>query len=173
VRNARGFTLIELLIVLAILAVVLSAAMIGFRAARVRGTEAAAVMALREINQAQFVYRQTCGRNNYAPTLVSLATPPPGSDVGFLSPDLTQADPLQKSGYLIQMSGTAMLDVEPTCTGVAPVSGYRLTADPLAPGISGIRYFGTNGDRVIYADTVSYADNMPETGAPGHGGEIK
>ena len=33
--------------------------------------------------------------------------------------------------------------------------------------------FGTNADRVIYADTATFAGNMPERGAPGHGTEVK
>jgi prepilin-type N-terminal cleavage/methylation domain-containing protein len=172
-RSAAGFTIVEILIVMAILAIVSSLAIIGTRQARVRTAEAAAISALRTINQAQFAFMQTCGNQSYAPTLVSLATPPPGTDSAFLSPDLTQSDPLQKSGYVFQMGGTVTPDPVPTCTGVEPLSGYYVTADPLTPGHSGHRSFGTNTDRVIYGDITTYSGNMPESGAPGHGLEIR
>jgi prepilin-type N-terminal cleavage/methylation domain-containing protein len=172
-RRSSGFTLIELLVVLAIVAVVLSIAVVGYRHARVRGSETAALSALRSINQAQFAYRHTCGHDGYAPTLVNLGVPPPGTDSAFLSPDLAKSDPLQKSGYVIRMTGALMPDVEASCTGVAPLATYHVTADPVTPGLTGVRYFGTNTERVIYADSVTYLENMPETGAPGHGAEIK
>jgi prepilin-type N-terminal cleavage/methylation domain-containing protein len=174
--RSRGFTLIELLIVLAIIGVVLSVAVVGYGQARMRGAEASAISSLHSINQAQFTFMQTCGNGRYAPTLVSLGTPPPGTDTAFLSPDLTSSDPLPKSGYRIQLTGTEVLEadpVPPACTGVSPVPTYRLTADPITPGTSGRRYFGTNTSRVIYADTVTYTEDMPEAGAPPHGAEIK
>ena len=172
-RSSAGFTVLELLIVIAVIGIVTSLAIIGTRQARVRAAEAAAISALRTINQAQFAFMQTCGNQSYAPTLVSLATPPPGTDSGFLSPDLTQSDPLQKSGYVFQMGGTANPDAVSTCTGVSSLSSYFLTADPLTPGHSGTRSFGTNTDRVIYGDITTYSGNMPESGAPGHGLEIR
>jgi hypothetical protein len=39
--------------------------------------------------------------------------------------------------------------------------------------VSGIQFFGTNTDRVVYSDSATFAGNMPETGAPGHGVEVK
>jgi prepilin-type N-terminal cleavage/methylation domain-containing protein len=171
--DATGFTIVEILIVLALLGIISSLAVIGTRHARVRSAETAAVSAVRTINQAQFAFMQACGNQAYAPTLVSLGTPPPGSDSAFLSPDLTQSDPLQKSGYIFQMAGTAPTDPVTTCTGVVPLTSYQLTADPVNPGHSGIRSFGSNSDRVIYADVTTYTGNMPESGAPGHGGEIR
>jgi hypothetical protein len=153
--------------------VILSISVAGYRHARIRGGEAAAIAALEAINQAQFAFMQTCGRQRFAPSLTSLGTAPPGG-APFLSPDLTQADQVSKSGYGLQMSGTAVEEpgLQPTCTGVTPVIAYQATADPLSPGISGIRYFRTNSDRGLYEDTTTFAGNMPETGAPGHGREL-
>ena len=159
--------------VLALVSLLAAAAAVGFRQARMRGAEAAAVSALNAINQAQFAYMQTCGRHRYAPSLVALATPVPGNPHGFLSPDLAVSDPLQKSGYVIQMSGTEATDGDKTCTGVTPLERYKLTADPVTPGSSGIRFYGTNVDRVIYSDRATFAEDMPEAGAPEHGAEIR
>jgi prepilin-type N-terminal cleavage/methylation domain-containing protein len=172
VRSSRGFTLIELLIVMAIVAVLATLAMVGYRYARVRGQEAAAITALNEINQAQFAFMQSCGKQRYAPTLMSLAQPAPGNDQGFISPDLALSDPLQKSGYIFALSGTPSTEGEQTCNGAVPLERYRLTAEPLGTADAN-RFFGTNTDRVIYADRATFADDMPENGAPGHGAEIR
>jgi prepilin-type N-terminal cleavage/methylation domain-containing protein len=167
-----GFTLIELLIVIAIVGVLASMSMALYRSARVRGGEASAVAALQAITQAQFAFAQACGNQRYAPTLASLATPMPTTGLGFLSTDLA-ADPLVKSGYTFVMAGTVVTDGGLTCTGLNPVVTYQVTADPERPGLSGIRYFATNTDRVVYEDEATFTANMPETGAPGHGKEVK
>jgi len=173
VRGSRGFTLIEMLVVIALVGVLSSIAVASYRHARLRGAETTAIGTLDSINKAQFAYMQTCGNQRFAPTLLSLGVPVPGSGTAFLSPDLTQSDPLTKGGYLITMTGTEIVDASPTCTGATPISGYQVTADPLTPGFSGTRYFGTNVERVIFEDEVTFTGNMPETGAPEHGREIK
>jgi len=172
VNGNRGFTLVELLMVIAIVGILSAIAMAGYRHARVTGSEAAAVAGLLTINQAQFAFAQTCGNQLYSPDLVGLGVPSPASGQPFISSDMA-ADPLIKSGYQFVLSGTAALDARQTCNGLAPVSSYRVTADPVNPGISGIRFFGTNADRVVFADTVTFAQDMPERGAPGHGTEVK
>jgi hypothetical protein len=116
---------------------------------------------------------QSCGRRGYAPTLQALATPAPGHDHGFVSADLGVSDPLEKSGYRFELSGTPTTEGEQTCSGLVPLERYRITADPVAPSVTGIRFFGTNTDRVVYEDLATFRDDMPETGAPGHGAEIK
>jgi len=158
--------------VIAIVGVLAAIAMAGYRHARVTGSEAAVVAGLIAINQAQFAFSQTCGDQRYSPTLAGLGVPAPATGQAFLSADMT-ADPLLKSGYLYVMSGTPVVEARPTCNGLAPVTTYLITADPSVPGVSGIRSFGTNSDRVVYADTVTFSRDMPETGAPSHGAEVK
>jgi len=163
-----------MLIVVAIIGILASVAVAAHRYARMRGGEVAAVAALDAINKAQVSYREWCGNHRYyAPTLVSLGVPMPGGGSAFLSPDLAQADPLSKTGYVIKMTGSEVLDVPPMCTGAPPVSGYQVTADPLAPGATGGRYFGTNADGVIFEDDRTLTAEMPESGLPPHGTEIK
>ncbi len=171
--SSRGFTLIELVVVLGIVAVLATIGMVGYRQARIRTAEASAVSSLTAINQAQFVFMQTCGKRRYAPTLAALGTPTPGNEHGFISADLTVSDPLEKSGYRFALTGTASTEGEQTCTGHVPLDRYRLTADPLSRGVTGNLFYGTNTDRVIYSDVASFQDDMPEAGAPGHGAEIK
>ena len=172
-RNSDGFTLMEVLVVAAIVAVLAGAAMVGYRQSKIRAAEASAVSSLRSLNQGQFLYMQSCGRQRYAPTLVALGTPAPGDEHAFVSADLAVSDPLPKSGYIIQMAGTPATEGDQTCTGLVPLSGYQITADPEIPGTTGRHFYGTNGDRVIYDDLETFQNKMPETGPPGHGAEIK
>lgn len=171
-RGSAGFTLIELLVVVCIIAVVASLAMAGYRHARASSGEAVAAATLQTINQAQFAFAQTCGDQRYSPSFAGLGTPAPTTGKAFISPDLI-TDPVVKSGYQFAMSGTPATDGRPTCNGLTPVVTYQVTADPVAPGVSGHLFFGTNTERVIYSDTATFAGNMPETGAPGHGSEVR
>jgi type IV pilus assembly protein PilA len=172
VRDSRGFTLIELIIVAAIIAIVMSIAMPMYIHARMRANETSAVASMQAINQAQHVFAQTCGRQKYASSLPGLAKVNPGTSEPYLSPDLTAAKEVEKSGYRIQMSGTEVPEPIETCTGETPADGYQVTADPTIAGSSGMRFFGTNGGVVIYESLESLTGKMPEQGAPNIGQEI-
>ena len=171
-RDSRGFTLVELLLVIAIIGILATISIANYQYARLRGSETAAVGALSAINKAQFTYMQTCGRQKFAPSLTSLGKPNPGSNVPFLSPDLTSADQIEKSGYRIQMSGTQVLEPLQTCTGDTPLESYQITADPLVENTTGKRYYGTNVTLVIYESAETLTGKMPETGVPPLGQEI-
>ena len=169
---SAGFTLVELLIIMAIIALLSAVAVAGYRHARVSAGETVAVAALTTINQAQFSFSQACGDQHFSPTLAGLATPAPTTGQGFLSPDLA-ADPVLKSGYVFTMGGTPTVDGRQSCNGLSPVTTYQVSADPTSGGVTGALFYGTNTDRVVFADTATFAGNMPETGAPGHGSEVK
>jgi prepilin-type N-terminal cleavage/methylation domain-containing protein len=171
-RGALGFTLIELLIVVAIVGILASISMAIYLHARIQGNEASAIATLGAVNQGQFAFSQACGNQHYAATLASLAVPLPATGSGFLSPDLA-TDPIVKAGYQFAMAGTPLNIEEKSCTGEPLLEHYSVTADPLRPGLSGVRYFGTNADRVIFADAATFAGNMPDSGAPPHGAELK
>jgi type IV pilus assembly protein PilA len=171
--GTAGFTLIELLIVIAIVGLLASISMALYRGARVRAGETTAVATLQAINQAQFAFSQACGNQRYAASLASLAVAMPSTGQAFVSPDLG-VDPLVKGGYQFAMAGTAVSDAGLTCTGGTPVESYRLTADPVRPGVSGSRFFATNTDRVLYEDAdKTFAFDMTEKGTPTHGVELK
>jgi type IV pilus assembly protein PilA len=174
VRDARGFTLVELLLVLLILGILLGISLANYGHARLRAAEATAIASLTAINQAQFAFMQTCGNQRFAPHLTTLGKPNPSSSAPYLSPDLTAANEIVKVGYRIQMGGTEVTEPVQTCTGDTPVAGYQATADPVTPGWSGHRFFGTNVDLVIYEHSESFSGGkMPETGAPNLGGEVR
>jgi prepilin-type N-terminal cleavage/methylation domain-containing protein len=173
VRDSRGFTLIELLLVLVIIGILSAISMANYRQARLRGAETAAIGALTAINQAQFAYMQTCGNQKFAPHLTSLGKSNPGTSVPYLSPDMTGADEVVKSGYLIRLEGPEVAEPVLSCTGETPVESYHVTADPLTPGITGRLFFGTNIDLVVYESQETFVDKMPDSGAPSLGQETR
>lgn len=172
--NSRGFTLLELMIVLAILAILLSVAFNAYRGMEAKGNEASAVASMRAISVAQWQFALTCGRMKYASTLEGLAQPVPQTGHAFLSPDLAMPDGFEKSGYTFHMAAKPLDDTPPACNGVAVSGGYAATADPVRPGVSGRVFYGVNADRVVFTDEEkTFTGNLPETGAPPHGVELK
>jgi len=172
--NHGGFTLLELMIVLAILGILLAVAFNRYRGMEARGNEASALASMHSITVAQWQFALTCGRTKYAATLDALAQPVPQTGHAFLSPDLAQAGTFEKSGYLFQMTAKPLDNVSPACNGAAIADAYAATADPMKPGTTGRLFYGVNADRIVFVDEEkTFTGNMPETGAPPHGVELK
>ena len=170
----RGFTLLELMIVLAIVAVLLSVAFAEYRGLQAKGNEASALASMRSISVAQWQFALTCGGTKYASTLGALADPVPQTGHAFISPDLAQPNGFEKSGYTFQMAAKPIDNARPACNGAAVAEGYAATADPVKPGVSGRFYYGVNADRVVFTDVdKTFTGNLPETGPPQHGVELK
>jgi prepilin-type N-terminal cleavage/methylation domain-containing protein len=173
-RTQRGFTLIELMIVMAIIGVLLAIAFTEYRGMQARGNDASAVSSLRSIAAAQWQFALTCGNLKYVTVLSDLARPIPSTGEAFLSPDLTAVTPFEKSGYMFQMTAKALEEVPPACNGAPVAAGYAATADPARPGVTGNYYYGVNADRILYIDQeATFTGNLAESGAAGHGREIK
>jgi type IV pilus assembly protein PilE len=174
-RNAEnGFTLLELMVVLAIVAILLAVAFTEYRGLQAKGNEASAISSMRSIAVAQWQFALTCGNTKYASTLEALAQPVPQTGHAFLSPDLTQPNGFEHSGYTFQMAAKPLDNAAHACNGAVVADGYAATADPAKPGVSGKYFYAVNGERVIFTDEEkSFTGNMPETGAPPHGAEMK
>ncbi len=135
----------------------------SLKQARNSGDEASAIAALRTIwsGQATFTSVQCNGR--YAGTLTMLATPPAGSNVGFVTPDLGTADVVEKSGYRFTIvapdGGAQSAGLSPACEG--SVLTFTATAIPLEAE-TGKRYFSVDQDgEVTQATSASFEDATP------------
>lgn len=160
-HTENGFTLIELLFVVAVISILAAIATPGLTKAKMSANEASAIASLRVVHSGQQMFWASCGNGNYSPSLQNLGQGV-GAAPGFLSPDISGAAPVVKSGYEIDIDSR-----NPTtgssCNGGALVSSYHATADPL-PG-RGSRYFGSNTGGGIFQSLGTLFAVMPDVGA--------
>jgi len=166
VRNkAQGFALIDLIFVCGIIGLLCSIALPRLLLAQQSAGAASAIGSMRTINSAQLTFALTCGGGFYAPKLTTLGIAPPGSNQAFLSPDVTSADTVTKSGYIIQMTATPFPGSPGSCNGVAggdAGQAFVAAADPTEP--TNPRFFATNVNSSIWENSSTLFGVMPEVG---------
>jgi type II secretory pathway pseudopilin PulG len=166
-RQAQGFALIDLIFVCGIIGLLCAIATPRLLLAKQAAGAAAAVGSIRSISSSQMTYALTCGNGFYAPNLTTLGEPPPGSTEPFITPALSLADTITRSGYIFRMEGTAFPGSPETCNGVAvgdAAQSYKAVADAAEP--TNDRFFGTNSNGLIWEHTSSFWAVMPEVGEP-------
>src|SRR5206468_4180840 len=119
IRKADGFALIDVLFVCAILGILSAIAMPRLLLAKQSAGAASAIGSLRTIHSAELTFALTCGGGFYAPDLTTLGQVPASSHEAFISPNLATANTVTRSGYAIQVDGTAYPGAPGSCNGLA------------------------------------------------------
>jgi hypothetical protein len=124
----------------------------------VAGNEASALASMRAISSSQQAYADKC--HGYATVLTELK-----AAGNFLSPDLTGAASVAKSGYIVTLGpgmGNTPLAAPPAgCTGTG--TNYYASATPLSVGSTGARGFATDEPGTIWQDLTGAAPGQPFT----------
>ena len=167
IDKQTGFTLIEVLFVCGLIGIISAMALPRLMMAKQAADASSAIGSMRTINSSQLGFASSCGGGFYSPDLMTLAALPPGTNVPFISPDLSYANTVFKSGYTIDMMGTPDPASPATCNGLmagAAAKAFKAGADPGVP--TNYRYFATNANNTIYEDSASLYPTMPEQGTP-------
>jgi type II secretory pathway pseudopilin PulG len=174
IRKADGFALIDILFVCAMMGILSTIALPRMLMARQSAGAASAIGSLRTIHSAQLTFALTCGAGFYAPNLTTLGRAPVNSREAFISPNLATSNTVQRSGYVIEVDGTAYPGAPGSCNGLAAgaaAQGWRAYADPTS--VENTRFFGTNVNGAIWEHTATLSVAIPEVGEPPVGHLLK
>lgn len=170
IRKADGFALIDILFVCALMGILSTIALPRMLLAKQSAGAASAIGSLRTIHSSQLTFALTCGAGFYAPNLTTLGQAPPGSNEAFIAPNLSAANTVTRSGYIISIDATPYAGSPSSCNGLAvgeAAQAWLATADPT--DADNARHFATNVNGSIFEHTSTLSGIMPEVGEPAAG----
>jgi type IV pilus assembly protein PilA len=141
--QGNGFSLIEVIVVVVIILIIAAIAIPRLLRSKEAANEASAVHALRVVTTAQVTYDATYNLG-FAPTLLALGPPPPGSQASAAHADLV--DEVLSSGI---RNGYNYAYVAIDNGGTGKPDAYTVNANPVSPGQTGERYFFVDQTNVI------------------------
>jgi type IV pilus assembly protein PilA len=159
-NKQRGFSLIELLIVVAIIVIIMTMALPGFRNFQMKGNETSAMASMKAIREAQIQYQSTYPTKGFADTLAALGT-------GGLTNGTTCAPSPEHACILDStLSSGVKQGYRFVVQGGTPVNGVNTTfaagAAPVAYNSSGARMFCiTSEDSQLRMDANLGASTTP------------
>jgi prepilin-type N-terminal cleavage/methylation domain-containing protein len=159
-RSKKGFSLIELLIVVAIILIIAAIAIPNLLRSRIAANEASAVGSLRTLNTAEITYNTTYPTVGFT-TLANMAPATGGASVSSIAAGLIDANLASgiKSGYDFTIWNNTS----------SPVTAYDSAAQPVSPGVTGQRYFCSDGSGVIQQNPTAVAATAVNTCSGGSG----
>jgi hypothetical protein len=119
----------------------------------------------------------SCANGFFAASLLILGDPAP-TGMGFISPDLSAAISVEKSGYILDMAegseatNASRNGCNPMGTAANLFSSYYASNQPVTGGLTGSRWFWTNALGTVYFSTTDDFDAEdvgnapPNVGAP-------
>lgn len=161
-NKTKGFSLVELLIVVAIILVIVAIAIPSLLRSRMAANEASCVASLRILASAELTYASLYN-SGFSDDLAKLGPPAPGTVPTFQSADLLDLVLAGGASTAPAPAGTATFtkagySFTYTPGGTWPdISSFSISAGPISPNSTGIRYFFVNESCVIRANFTTSA----------------
>ena len=145
-NKQKGFSLIELLIVVAIILIIAAIAIPNLLRSKMAANEASAVGSLRTINTSSVAFSTTYGNYPHITGDLGPSTAPTSTAADLIDSALVTGT---KSGYGFTYTGDS----------ASSYQKYTIVASPIAPGVSGQRYFFTDQSGVIRVNLTAVASS--------------
>ncbi len=151
-RRQKGFSLIELLIVVTIILIISAIAIPNLMKSKMSANEAAAVGALKALNESAVMYSNSYG--GFPHSISNLGPSTGGTGTSSAAADLIDSALATgiRSGYTFSYTVVS-------ADGAGNVNSYAITAVPVTPGSTGVRSFYTDQGGTVRVSPSGTADS--------------